>query len=87
MTMTDKERSDYVCKCWLECIKPITNIRKGKGCEVGQSYWFEYIHDTGDDNEWSDAEEFYRKLSDNDHYDEVYITDDELVNNFIRREQ
>ena len=85
--MTDKERFDYVCKCWLECIKPITNVRKGKGCEVGKTYWFEYIHDTGDNNEWPDAEEFYRKLSDNDHYDEVYITDEELLNNFIRREQ
>ncbi len=81
--MTDKERRDYVFGTYLKCIKPITNIRKGKtGCEVGQSYWFEYIHDTGDDNEWPDAESFYRKLSDNDHYDEVYITDDELINNF-----
>lgn len=81
--MSDKERCDYVSRTFFECVKPITNIRKGNtGCEVGQSYWFEYVHDTGDDNEWPDAEMFYRKLSDNDHYDEVYITDDELVNNF-----
>lgn len=84
--MTDKERSDYVLQSWLRCVKPITNVRKGKGCEVDQSYWFEYIHDTGDDNEHPDAEAFYRKLSDNDHYDEVYITDDELMNNFIKED-
>lgn len=82
--MTDKERYDYVTQSWLLCVKPVNNVRKGKGCEVGQTYWFEYIHDTGDDNEWSDAEAFYRKLSDNNHYDEVYITDDELKKNFIR---
>jgi hypothetical protein len=81
--MTDKERREYVFGVYFKCIKPITNIRKGKtGCEVGKSYWLQYIHDTGDDNEYPDAESFYRKLSNNDHYDEVYITDDELINNF-----
>ena len=34
------------------------------------------------DGECLDADAFYRKLSDNDHYDEVFITDDELLNNF-----
>ena len=43
--------------------------------------WFEYVHDTND-GEYPDADAFYRKLSDNNHYDEVFITDDELVNNF-----
>ena len=81
--MTDKERKDYVLGTYLKCIKPITNIRKGKtGCKVGESYWFEYVHDTGDDNEYPDAEYYYRKLSDNHYNDEVYITDDELINNF-----
>ena len=57
--------------------------KKGEtGCKVGESYWFEYIHDTGDDNEYPDAESYYRKLSDNHYNDEVYITDDELINNF-----
>lgn len=83
--MTDKERTNYVERVKLKCVKPITNIRKGKsGCEVGQSYWFEYVHDTGDDNEFPYADMFYRKLSDNTHYDEVYITDDELIHNFER---
>lgn len=27
---------------------------------------------------------FFRKLSDNNHYDEVYITDEELVENFAK---
>lgn len=81
--MTDKERSDYVLQSWLRCVKPITTVRNGKGCEVGQSYWFEFIHDANDGTE-PDAESFYRKLSDNDHYDEVYITDEELLNNFIK---
>lgn len=81
--MTDKERKDYVFGTYLKCTKPITNIRKGKtGCKVGESYWFEYVHDTGDDNEYPDAESYYRKLSDNHYNDEVYITDDELINNF-----
>ena len=82
--MTDKERRDYVNHCWLHCEKPVNTVRKGTGCKAGESYWFEYIHDTGDDNEWPDAEAFYRKLSDNTHYDEVYITDEELVDNFVR---
>lgn len=85
--MTDKERNDYVSGHWLDCVKPVTTVRRGKGCEAGQTYWFEYVHDTGDDNEHPDAEAFYRKLSDNDHYDEVYITDEELHNNFKRRPQ
>lgn len=83
--MTDKERQLYVQGVFLKCIKPITNIRRGKiGCQVGQKYWFEYIHDTGDNGEHPNTDAFYRKLSDNNHYDEVYITDDELINNFIR---
>ena len=83
--MTDKERKLYVQGVFLKCIKPITNIRRGKyGCHVGQKYWFEYVHDTGDNREHPNADAFYRKLSDNNHYDEVYITDDELINNFIR---
>lgn len=82
--MTDKERNQYVDQHFLECIKPITNVRRGTGCEVGESYWFEYIHDTND-GECPDADAFYRKLSDNNHYDEVFITDEELLNNFIRK--
>lgn len=83
--MTDKERRLYVQGVFLKCIKPVTNIRKGKNsCQVGQKYWFEYIRDTGDNGERPNADAFYRKLSDNNHYDEVYITDDELINNFIR---
>lgn len=83
--MTDKERRLYVQGVFLKCIKPITNIRRGKcSCHVGQKYWFEYVHDTGDNEEYPNADAFYRKLSDNNHYDEVYITDDELINNFIR---
>ena len=31
---------------------------------------------------YNKADAFYRKLSDNNHYDEVYISDDELMNNF-----
>lgn len=79
--LTDKERYDIVSGKFLKCVKPITNVRKGKGCVVGEHYWFEYVHDT---NDWEnpDAEAFYSKLSDNDHYDEVYITDEELLNNF-----
>lgn len=83
--MTDKERNDYVNHCDLECTKDVTTVRKGAGCEEGQIYWFEYVHDTGDDNEHPDADAFYRKLSDNTHYDEVFITDEELKNNFIRK--
>lgn len=79
--MTDKERQDYVYGKFLECIKPITNVRNGSGCQVGESYWFEYVHDTND-GENPDADAFYRKLSDNDHNDEVYITDEELIVNF-----
>ncbi len=83
--MTDKERSEYVQCRFLECVKPITNVRKGSGCKIGEHYWFEYIHDTCD-GERPDAPSFYRKLSDNNHYDEVYITDDELLNNFKIKE-
>ena len=83
--MTDKERYDYVSHSWLQCIKPITNIRKGRGCDAGEWYCFEYIHDTND-GEDPNAEPFYRKLSDNDHYDEVYITDTELRENFIKKD-
>ena len=79
--MTDKERADYVFGKFLECIKEINTVRKGRGCKVGESYWFEYVHDTND-GEQPDADAFYRKLSDNKHYDEVFITDNELLNNF-----
>ena len=82
--MTDKERKKYVAGRFLECIKEINTVRRGSGCVVGKKYWFEYIHDTGDNGEYPNADAFYRKLSDNNHYDEVYITDDELINNFIR---
>lgn len=79
--MTDKERADYVSGKFLECTKEINTVRKGKGCEVGEYYRFEYVHDTND-GEQPDADAFYRKLSDNKHYDEVFITDNELLNNF-----
>ena len=79
--MTDKERGDYVFGKFFECIKEIKTIHKGKGCEVGEYYLFEYVHDTND-GEQPDADAFYRKLSDNKHYDEVFITDNELLNNF-----
>lgn len=39
-------------------------------------YWFEYVEDS------QEGVSFYRKLSDNNKNDEVYITDDELVENF-----
>lgn len=82
--MTKKERSEYVSGRWFECIKPINSVRKGSGCEVGEHYWFEvcYVYDENDE---PTGEFFYRKLSDNDRYDEVYITDEELVENFIRQ--
>lgn len=83
--MTEKERKTYLGdQKWFKCIKPITNVRKGTGCEVGKSYWFElcYICDEDDNHT---GEFFYRKLSDNNHYDEVYITDEELINNFVRQ--
>ena len=79
--MTDKERNKYVERRFLECIKEINTVRRGSGCVVGKKYWFEYIHDTND-GECPNADAFYRKLSDNNHYDEVFITDDELLNNF-----
>lgn len=82
--LSDKDRREYVTRCWLKCVKPIDTVRKGSGCVVGESYWFEYVHDTGDNNENPNAESFYRKLSDNTHYDEVYITDLELIENFER---
>lgn len=70
--MTNEERNDFVSGNFLYCIKDVDTIRKGSGCNQGNKYWFEYIPDGN----------FYRKLSDNNHYDEVYITDDELLNNF-----
>lgn len=80
--MTEKERSAYLGdQKWFECIKPVTNVRKGTGCEVGKKYWFELCYVCDDDDNHT-GEFFYRKLSDNYHYDEVYITDEELVNNF-----
>ena len=79
--MTDKERNKYVERRFLKCVKEINTVRRGSGCVVGEHYWFEYIHDTNN-GEYPNADAFYRKLSDNNHYDEVFITDDELVNNF-----
>lgn len=79
--LTDKERYDAVSGKIFECIKPITNIRKGSGCEVGYTYWFEYVHDTYD-SENPDADAFYRILSEHNYLSEVYITDEEFVNNF-----
>lgn len=79
--MTDKQRRDYVSGKFFRCIKSVDTVRKGSGCKVGEHYWFEYIHDTNDGEE-PNADAFYRKLSDNNHYDEVYISDDELMNNF-----
>lgn len=79
--LTDKERYDAVSGRIFECVKPITNIRKGSGCEVGHTYWFEYVHDTND-GENPDADAFYRILSEHNYLSEVYITDEELVNNF-----
>lgn len=76
--MTHKERNEYVSGKFLECIKEINTIRKGNGCQLGQHYWFEYVY-----NEQSDTDGFYRKLSDNNHYDEVIITDKELLENFV----
>lgn len=81
--MTTYQRQEYVQGRWFECIKPITNVRKGTGCEVGKKYWFEIVHIVDDDDNLT-GEFFYRKLSDNNHYDEVYITDEELINNFVR---
>ena len=80
--MKDTERQEAVSGKFLKCIKSITNVRKGTGCKIGEHYWFEHVHDTND-GENPDADAFYRKLSDNEHYDEVYITDEELTNNFI----
>lgn len=84
--MTTYQRQEYVQGKWFECIKPVTTIRKGTGCEVGQKYWFEIVHIV-DDDDIPTGEFFYRKLSDNNHYDEVYITDEELVKNFVRLQQ
>lgn len=80
-TLTDEERLETVSGKFLECIRPITNVRKGYGCEVGYTYWFEYVHDTND-GESPNADAFYRILSERNYMSEVYITDDELVNNF-----
>ena len=77
--MTHKERNEYVSGKFLECIKEINTTRKGNGCQPGQHYWFEYVY-----NEQSDTDGFYRKLSDNNHYDEVIITDKELLENFVQ---
>ena len=82
IVLTDKERRDYVSQRWFLCTKPIESVKKGGGCKVGEKYWFEYIHDTGDNNENPNAEAFYCKLSDNNRYDEVYISDRELIENF-----
>ena len=79
--LTDKERYEVVSGRVFECIKPITNVRKGSGCDLGYTYWFEYVHDTNH-GENPDADAFYRILSEHNHLSEVYITDDELANNF-----
>lgn len=81
LILTDKQRRDYVSGKFFRCIKSVDTVRKGSGCNVGEHYWFEYVHDTND-GENPNADAFYRKLSDNNHYDEVYISDDELMNNF-----
>ena len=73
--MTKKEINDYINQKWFKCVKPITNVRKGSGCKVGEHYWFECVYSI-------DGSHYFRKLSDNNHYDEVYITDEELVDNF-----
>ena len=66
--LTHKERSKYVEAKFFKCIKDISS------CKAGQYYWFEYH---------SGNEPYYMKLSDNTHYDKVYLTDDELLNCFI----
>lgn len=76
LSISNENRIKYVQRTYLKCICPITNVRKGSGCEVGQMYWFEYVEDS------QEGVSFYRKLSDNNKNDEVYITDDELVENF-----
>ena len=81
--MTTYQRQEYAQGRWFECIKPITNVRKGTGCQVGQHYWFEIVNIVDEEDNLT-GEFFYRNLSDNNHYDEVYITDEEIVNNFIR---
>lgn len=83
--MTTFQRQEYVQGRWFECIKPITNVRSlnSKGCEVGQKYKFEIVHIVdNDDNLTGDF--YYRKLSDNNHYDEIYMTDLELLTHFVR---
>ena len=81
--MTTYQRQEYVSGRWFECIKPITNVRKGTGCEVGEHYWFEIVHITDDDDNLT-GEFFYRKRSDNNRNDEVYMTDEELLTHFVR---
>lgn len=76
LSISNENKIKYVQRTILKCICPITNVRKGSGCEAGQTYWFEYVEDN------QEGINFYRKLSDNNHNDEVYITDDELVENF-----
>lgn len=76
LSISNENRIKYVQRTFLKCRYPITNVRKGSGCEVGQTYWFEYVEDN------QEGINFYRKLSNNNHNDEVYITDDELVENF-----
>ena len=41
----------------------------------------EYVHDIND-GEKPDADAFYRILSEHNYLSEVYITDEELANNF-----
>lgn len=76
--MSDLERTMEANFNTFLCIKTINNTRKGKGCEEGYAYQFEYVHT--DENEKS----FYRIVSPNNCGDEVYITDEELRNNFTK---
>ena len=79
--MTDIERILFVQGRLFECTKAITAVRNGEGCKVGETYRFEYVHYACDDGR-QEAVSFYRKLSDNNRLDEVFITDDELSRNF-----
>ena len=82
--MTEIERRKYLGQQTIfKCIKPVNTVRKGDVCKVGENYWFELCY-VCDDNDNHTGEFFYRKLSDNNHYDEVYITDEEIINNFIK---
>lgn len=72
--MEPSERNDFIKGRVFICIQDIPTARKGKGCTAGNLYLFEYNHNNGDS--------YYRKLSNNDFNDEVYISDNELQHNF-----